>query len=214
VKGEAFVKLYRDLLESDAWRSLSINARRLLDFLMIEHMRHGGKRNGFLLAPREQLEKCGIGARHISPAIEEAERVGLVDCKRGVGQRPSMYTLTWLQLSDGSDPSNRWRFYLATSEGKPLLMTSEGKSQGYPKGSHKARSDFRREVTNPQNNDFRREAPLKKRSYQGGDAGSVLEGRGGEQKAGTTCSWYVTNGTGHRLCGKPNASGRDKPELV
>ena len=53
-----------------------------------------------------------------------------------------------------------------TTEGKSLPMTSEGKHLGYPKGSHKGRSDFRREVTTPQNKGIRREAPLK-RSYQG-----------------------------------------------
>ena len=59
-KGEAFVKLPRDLLESTAWRSLSIHARRLIDFLLIEHMRHGGRENGRLLAPRRQFEAFGI----------------------------------------------------------------------------------------------------------------------------------------------------------
>jgi len=29
---------------------------------MIEHMRHGGKANGKLLAPRRQLEQFGIGS--------------------------------------------------------------------------------------------------------------------------------------------------------
>src|ERR1700676_1181540 len=149
MKGEPFVKLPRDLLESDAWVHLGINARRLVDYLMVEHMRQGGQRNGFLLAPRRQMGARCISARHVSAAIEEAERVGLVDCTRGVGRRPSRYALTWLRLSDGSAPSDRCRVHVATSEGKSLLMTSEGKHLGYPKGSHKARSDFRREVTRP-----------------------------------------------------------------
>ena len=50
------------LLTSLAWRSLSLNARRFVEFLMIEHMRHGGKANGKLLAPRRQLEQFGIGS--------------------------------------------------------------------------------------------------------------------------------------------------------
>src|SRR5215472_15837570 len=102
---EAFVKLPRTLLESEAWRSLGINGRRFLDFLMLEHMRHSGKENGSLLAPRRQLEQYGVGARYISCAIDEAERVGLVDCKRGVCRRPSAYALTWLPMGDGSTPS-------------------------------------------------------------------------------------------------------------
>ena len=170
--GEAWVWLTRELLTSDAWRALGINARRFIEFLMIEHMRHGGKANGLLVAPRRQLERFGVGARHISPAIEEAERLGLVDCKRGIGRRPSSCALTWLPLSDGSAPSNRWRA-LMTSEGKSLQMTSQGKCLGYPKGSHKARSDFRMEVTKPQNKGIPREVPYKKSSYQGADSPKV-----------------------------------------
>lgn len=106
---EQFVKLPRDMLESAAWRCLGINARRLLDFLMIEHMRQGAKQNGHLLAPRLQLEEFGIGRHFISAAIDEVIRLGFVDCRRGVGRRPSVYTLTWLPLADGAAPSNRWR---------------------------------------------------------------------------------------------------------
>jgi hypothetical protein len=168
MKGEAFIKMPRDLVRSAAWKSLGINARRFLDFLMGEHMDHGGRENGFLLAPRRQLEGSGIGARHVSAAIEEAERFGFVDIKRGVGRRPSTYALTWLPLHDGTLPERRWLIADAemTSEGKSLLMTSEGKHQVLPKGSHKGRSDFRREVIKGQNRGIRREAPSKI-SYQG-----------------------------------------------
>jgi len=135
----AFTKSYLDLLESDAWHFLSINARRFIDFLMIENMRHGGKRNGQLVAPRKQLEQFGIGARHISAAIEEVERVGLVDCRRGAGRQPNTYTITWLPLGDGTAPTDRWRSYRndfrrevpGVSEGKSQspVATSEGRSQ-------------------------------------------------------------------------------------
>jgi hypothetical protein len=184
IRTEAFVKLPRTLLESEAWRSLGINARRFLEFLMLEHLRHAGKENGSLLAPRRQLELYGIGTRHISRAIDEAERLGLVECERGVGRRPNMYALTWLPMGDGSAPSNRW-WGITTSEGKSQLMTSQGKHLGYPKGSHNGRSDFRRhngrsdfrrEVTKPQNKGIRREAPSKKGSYHEGSIGLGEEG--------------------------------------
>ena len=98
MKGEQFIKLPRDLLESDAWRGLSINARRLIDFIMLEHMRQGGKRNGLLLAPREQLEAFGIGRHFISGAIHEVARTGLVDVIRG--PRPESKCLS-LHLGSG-----------------------------------------------------------------------------------------------------------------
>jgi hypothetical protein len=110
-KTEAFVKISSDLIES-AWRSLGINARRLLDFLMLEHMRHGGKANGRLIAPRRQLEKFRIGQHFVSSAIEECQRVGLHFCQRGTGRSLSRYTVTWLPLSDGqAPPDGKWRTY-------------------------------------------------------------------------------------------------------
>lgn len=111
-RSEAFVKLPRDLLESDAWRSLTINARRFLDFLMIEHMHHGGKANGRLIAPWRQLEQFGIGDHFISSAIEECQRVGLAFCRRGLGRAPSVYTLAWLPLANGDKPPDgKWRAF-------------------------------------------------------------------------------------------------------
>jgi hypothetical protein len=99
------------LLTSHAWRSLGHNAKRFIEFLMIEHMRHGGRANGKLLAPWRQLKEFGIGDHVIAAAMEECKRVGLVDIRRGVGRQPSLYALTWLPVCDGSQPSNRWRAY-------------------------------------------------------------------------------------------------------
>jgi hypothetical protein len=103
---EPFVMLPRDLLQSASWRSLSIHARRLIDFLMLEHLRHGGRQNGYLIAPRRHLAAFGIHVHFISTAIAEAERIGIVDCIRGQGRAPSRYTLTWLPRANGEEPTN------------------------------------------------------------------------------------------------------------
>jgi hypothetical protein len=153
--GNQFAKMPRELLESDAWREMGINARRIVDFLLIEHMKHGGRRNGFLLAPRRQLECFGVSARHVSGALDEAENLGFIDCRRGRGRRPSIYTLTWLPLSDGRKPSNRWRACLPHLVSPNILV-------GLPKGSItgirreviKAPSDFPSEVINPPNQGY------------------------------------------------------------
>jgi hypothetical protein len=107
--GEPWVWLTRELLESDAWRSLGINARRLIDFLLLEHMRHGGKQNGKLKAPKHQLEAFGIGSHYVTDAIHEVEQLGLVDCHRGGMRVATTYTLTWLTFHDGTPASDRWR---------------------------------------------------------------------------------------------------------
>jgi hypothetical protein len=141
--GEPWVWQSRALRSSDAWRSQSKNCRRLIDFLFLELMNKGGTSNGKLKAPRRQLEDFGIGARHITAAIAEAEELGLVGCYRGGMRVANTYAFTWLDLDDGTPASNRWRTYRnprlkplsrpkaknLTSEGKSAL-TSEGKSDG------------------------------------------------------------------------------------
>ena len=93
--GDTFVRITRGMLESATWPLLNINARRLLDFLMLEHLRHGGKENGKLLAPWDQLVVFGIGRRLIGEAIKDAKVLGFIDVKEGIGRAPSTYTLTW-----------------------------------------------------------------------------------------------------------------------
>ena len=110
---EQFVKLPRELLESDAWRSLSINARRVVDFLMIEHLRHGGRENGNLKAPKHQLVASGIGTHQVTAAIRETEERGLVECHRHGMRVASTYALTWLRHRDGSPATNASRGYRA-----------------------------------------------------------------------------------------------------
>jgi hypothetical protein len=109
--GEGWVWHTLGLRESDAWRSLGINARRFIDFLERELMRHGGQGNGKLKAPFRHLEDFGIGARHIVGAIREAEELGLVDCNRGGMRVATTYALTWLAFHDGTQPTNRWRVF-------------------------------------------------------------------------------------------------------
>jgi hypothetical protein len=104
-----FLPMPQSLIASDAWRAVGLNGRRFLDFLMLEHLRHRGQRNGFLLAPRRQLEDYGIHERAVSDAIDEVERLGLVTVKRGVGRRPSYYALNWLLLADESEPNELWK---------------------------------------------------------------------------------------------------------
>src|SRR3954469_1733757 len=108
---EQFVKLPREVLESDAFGSLGINGFRVLRFLTIEHMRRGGRHNGNLKAPHRQLVAFGIAPRHVTAAIREVEQSRLVGCRRHGLRIATTYELTWLRLHDGSAPSGAWRAY-------------------------------------------------------------------------------------------------------
>jgi hypothetical protein len=151
---EQFVKLPRDLLESAAWQQLGINARRFLDFLMIEHMRQRGKHNGFLLAPRRQLWEFGIGEHFVSSAIEEVETAGLVACRRGTGRRPSHYALTWLPL------------------GTPPVVSAVSSENECSSALTKPVASAKRHSLKPKSSSAKQHSPSR-RSYQGGANVSV-----------------------------------------
>lgn len=119
--GEGFIYHTLDLMASPAWRGRSIACARLIDFLELEHARHGGKENGRRLAPYTQLVEFGIGRRFIADAIREAEQRGLirVECggKKGTAiTGVNRFTLTyyWTKhlkngLWDWKEKTDDWR---------------------------------------------------------------------------------------------------------
>jgi len=82
---------------------LSLNARRILDALEIEHCRHGGRENGRLLCPYRSFAIFGLtSGTRISHAFHELKTARLIEIIRP-GRRsfadlrtPSLYRLTYL----------------------------------------------------------------------------------------------------------------------
>jgi hypothetical protein len=200
---KGFVMLPRELLESTAWRSLSINARRLLDYLMIEHMGHAGKRNGFLLAPWRQLVAFGIGDHFVDGAVTEAERVGLVDCRRGTGKRPSVYALTWLPLSDGSAPSNRWRHAVEPAKQQALRMPAKQQAAACQTAGTKPVVPANQQAPRPKSMPAKQQAPYRKpsASYHGkAEQGAPNGAAGAPGPAGLGPALHVVSPAPARRC--------------
>lgn len=111
---EAFVGEPISLLESPGYQALNFPAFKILAFLKLEHVRHGGAENGRLLAPHRQLQALGISPRHIKPALAMLEAFGVIRCTTDgmrLGGRPNAatYALTWLPTSDGQLPTEDYR---------------------------------------------------------------------------------------------------------
>ena len=89
-----FVAHPRELRESSAWLALPDNARRILDRLEIEHMRHGGAENGTLPCTYSDFVLHGLrGGRSISEF-----------------RNPSRYRLTYINGRGMSAiKSDEWR---------------------------------------------------------------------------------------------------------
>jgi hypothetical protein len=78
LKGQ-WVPRFVHMLESPAWRALSLSAHRALSRIEIEHMHHGGKENGQLPVTYDHFEEYGIHRHAIGPALRELEALGFIE---------------------------------------------------------------------------------------------------------------------------------------
>jgi hypothetical protein len=116
------------MLESDAWKAMPIGARRVVDRIVLENMAHAGTRNGSLIVTYDDFIEFGLASRRATAsAIRTASELGFIDvvergrrCFGGV-RRPSQYGLTWLDRSDGTARSNRWRTIASRGEAKARI---------------------------------------------------------------------------------------------
>ena len=106
-----------DLVASPVWSALSINARRVLDRLMVEQVAQGGVANGELCVSYDQFVEAGCSRRLVSTAIAELEAAGVLAVRRRgriAGENlPNLYRLTWLGGRDANGeiigPSHEWK---------------------------------------------------------------------------------------------------------
>ncbi len=108
--------LTEEILISPAWRALTLNARRLIDRILLEHMAHAGTQNGALRITYDDFVIAGLPSRNaVAQAIRLTETLGLVDVplrgrrSYGGGHIASEYELTWLPRWNGERASNRWK---------------------------------------------------------------------------------------------------------
>ncbi len=112
-KGEPWTWQTLELMCSPAWRAMSVNTRRLVDFLQVEHRQHAARENGNLKATYDGLVAHGLTRSKIRPATEEAEFLGLIRFERGgrwAGtNQPSRFRLTFYADKDRNPPTNEWK---------------------------------------------------------------------------------------------------------
>jgi hypothetical protein len=111
-----FVGRLCEMLESPAFRVLTLAAHRVLARLEVELMHHGGNENGKLAVPYQQFENCGVERHAIGPALRELEALGFVEIvERGVSgnaayRKPNIYRLTYRPaVGAPGDGSHEWK---------------------------------------------------------------------------------------------------------
>ena len=126
------------MMDSPAYRALSLTGHRVLSRIEIEHARHGGKDNGKLPVTFEQFEEYGTHRHSISPAQREIEALGFVKIKRGKAgngdwRRPSLFCLTYRPCR-GTEPTDDWRHIKTDADAQRIAREArQGSSPAPPK---------------------------------------------------------------------------------
>src|SRR5215831_5312412 len=106
-----------EMLESPAYRELSLSAHRVISRIEIELAHHGGNDNGKLPVTYDDFIEYGVHRHSIAPAIREAVALGFIEVtKRGRGgnaesRESSLYRLTFAHDRNSRQipPTNDWR---------------------------------------------------------------------------------------------------------
>jgi DNA-binding transcriptional MocR family regulator len=106
-----------EMLESPAYRALSLSAHRAMARIEIELAHHGGNDNGRLPVTFEDFIAYGIHHNAVAPAIRELEALGFVRVtERGRGgnsehRQPNKFFLTFAHSRESrqSPPTHDWR---------------------------------------------------------------------------------------------------------
>lgn len=116
-----------EMLESPAYRALSLSAIRVINRIEIELAHHGGQDNGRLPVTFDDFEQYGIHRHAIAPAIREAQALGFIEVtergRAGSANRraPNRFRLTFRPTKGArNDGTHEWR-KIETSEQAAIL---------------------------------------------------------------------------------------------
>jgi len=126
------------MMESPAYRALSLSAHRVMDRICIELMHHGGNDNGKLPVTYEHFVEYGIARHAIAPAIRELEALGFVEVTQrgkpsaGEFRLPNLFRLTFVYCRSTPHPTHEWQRIedIATAEaiGRAARLAKKQKS--------------------------------------------------------------------------------------
>ena len=128
-----------EMMESPAYRVLSLSAHRVLSRIEIEWAHHGGQDNGQLPVTFDDFVAYGLHRTAIGPALVELEALGfIVVTDQGKMahaadyRRPKKFMLTSRPVPKGADPLHNWK-RITTMEEAQAIAESARKLSGEKK---------------------------------------------------------------------------------
>ena len=147
-----------EMMESPAYRVLSLSAHRVLSRIEIEFAHHGGQDNGQLPVTFDNFANYGVHRTALGPALAELEALGfIVITEKGKMaraadyRRPNKFLLTSRPASKGVDPLHKWRRF-KTMEEAEAAAESARRISGEKKKSP-VRETYRKPVRKPYHSD-------------------------------------------------------------
>jgi len=132
-----FVSHLLEMLESPAWRVLSLSAIRVLTRIEIELRHHGGNDNGKLIVTYDDFVEYGVDCHSIRPAIRELEALGFIEITvRGRAGNSEFRTPNRFRLtSDHLGGTHEWR-QIKTIEEALAIQSAARKKQNSSVGKY------------------------------------------------------------------------------
>lgn len=146
-----------EMLESPAYRALSLSAHRVLARLEIEIAHHGGKDNGRLPCTFDQLHEYGVHRDAIAPAIRETVALGFVEVTEAgragnaAWRRPTLFRLTY-RHTQKIEPTNEWRKIETVADADRLAKAARKTENQSWKPDHNSvrKPDHKRQFCGPE----------------------------------------------------------------
>jgi hypothetical protein len=137
-----FVARPSEMLESPAYRVLSLSAHRVLSRIEIELGHHAGKENGRLPVTYTDFVAYGVSKHAIAPAIRELEALGFIEVtEHGRGGNaewriPNKFRLTYRPTSNAPyAQTDEWKLIKTVERAEQLAEAARQKTKPAPRKS-------------------------------------------------------------------------------
>jgi len=129
---EQFAARTISMLESPAYRVLSLAAHKVISRLEIELAHHGGNDNGKLPVTTDQFVSYGMHRTSVAPAIREAEALGFIRVTEGGRggnaeyRTPNKFFLTFAHARNSRSipPTHDWRRIKTVEEAQRMAQAA------------------------------------------------------------------------------------------